>query len=146
MQYKDTMPPGVSFGTDGARETTSIGSEGAELLSALFRDAPDDQLLEFQIIAQGGAVLEQQYHQIGELRTNGFDTAIPTNYDGRANVYYGVCPRIRRRGTRDDVELATAVWFDEITRAAPELPPFSWLVETSIGKVQGGYFLKEPSS
>ncbi len=43
------------------------------------------------------------------------------------------------------MELATAVWFDEITRAAPELPPFSWLVETSIGKVQGGYFLKEPS-
>ena len=144
MQTNDTTTPGAPFGPsegNNSEATSDIRNEGAELLSALFRDAPDDQLLEFQIIAQGGAVLEQQYHQIGELRTNGFDTAIPTNYDGRANVYYGVCPRIRRRGTRDDVELATAVSFEEITRAAPELPPFSWLVESCIGKVQGGYFL-----
>jgi hypothetical protein len=51
-----------------------------------------------------------------------------------------------RKGTAAAVGQSVAVWFDEITVPPPDLPPFSWLVETSIGKVQGGYFLKEASS
>ena len=31
--------------------------------------------------------------------------------------------------------LQKIIWVGEITKPAPDLPPFSWLVETSIGKV-----------
>ena len=72
--------------------------------------------------------------------------ALPFRLDGKTNIYYGICPRIRREGTADAVGEAVAVWFDEITLPPPDLPPFSWLVETSVGKVQGGYFLKEAAS
>ncbi len=47
MQTNDTTTPGAPFGPSEGnnREATSdIRNEGAELLSALFRDAPDDQL------------------------------------------------------------------------------------------------------
>ena len=103
-------------------QASSSYTQAVNFLGALFRDAPDNQFLEYRIFRKGGAVV-QQYHQLGELKKNGFGSTLPLQYDGRANVYYGVCPRLRRRGTRDDVGLATAVWFDEITRAAPDLPP-----------------------
>ena len=76
----------------------------------------------------------------------GMVAALPFHLDGKANIYYGICPRVRQQGTADAVGEAVGVWFDEITRPPPDLPRFSWLVETSIGKVQGGYFLKEASS
>ena len=123
-----------------------IRSPGADLLAALFRDAPDEQFLHFRIIAPGGPVLKQMYLFIGELNPNGFDAGLPRQYDGQANVYYGVATRTRREGTGAAVGVATCIWFDEFTRPAPDLPQFSWLVETSPGKVQGGFFLKEPTT
>ena len=120
-------------------------SQAVPFLNALLHQANPSHFLELRTITPEGRVA-QYYHLVGHLLDGGMAAALPLRLDGEANIYYGVCPRTRRRGTRDDVESATAVWFDEITRAAPDLPPFSWLLETSIGKVQGGYFLKEPSA
>ena len=86
------------------------------------------------------------------LRQKGFEVAIPGYLDGQVNIYYGVAPRYERRQADsgsdrgDAVNLATTLWLDEITCSAPDLPPFSWMVETSVGKVQAGYLLKEPTA
>jgi len=128
---------------DNTPNASAVYTQAADFLAALFRDAPDDQLLEFRIIGTGGPV--QKYHQIGELKANGFGAALPTHYDGRANVYFGVATRTRREGTADAVGAATAIWFDEWTRPA-DLLPMSWILETSPNKVQGGYLLKEATN
>lgn len=118
--------------------------EAADFLESLLRPATPDSYLEIRPM-QGGDVIGRAWHRVGDLRSNGFETALPLHLDGKASVYYGVCPRVRRGGTGEDVSQAVAVWFDEITRPAPDLPPFSWMLETSPGKVQGGYFLKDAS-
>jgi hypothetical protein len=89
--------------------------------------------------------ITQHYHRVGDLFDKGMATALPLHLDGQANIYYGVCPRTREEGKASAVEIATAIWFDEIRKPAPDLPPFSWMVQTSTGKVQGGYFLKQPT-
>ena len=81
------------------------------------------------------------FHSIGGLQKNGFGTVLPIKSDGLMNVYYGVAPRITRRGQGKDVTVVGAIWFDEFTRLAPTLLPLSFMVETSPGKVQGGYLL-----
>ena len=129
---------------DNTPKASSVYTQAADLLAALFRNAPDAQLLGLRIITRDGPVVDQQYHRIGGLKANGFDTAIPTHYDGGANLYLGVVTRTRREGTGDAAGAAPAIWFDEFTRPAPDLPPLSWIVETPPGKHQGGYFLAEP--
>ncbi len=95
--------------------------------------------------------LGQELTQVGGGVTEAQD-ALPGHVDGRENVYYGVAPRYEPRQAETDtdrgdaVNLATSLWLDEITRPAPDLPPFSWMVETSMGKVQAGYFLEEPTA
>ncbi len=70
----------------------------------------------------------------------------------RGGAASGVAPRYESRHAETDtdrsdaVNLATSLWLDEITRPAPDLPPFSWMIETSVGKVQAGYFLEEPTA
>ena len=120
--------------------------QAVPFLEALLAHANPDYFLEIRAFTpQEGPY--QFYHRIGNLLTKGMVSALPFHLDGKVNIYYGVCPRARQQGTGDAVGEAVAVWFDEITKPPPaELPPFSWLVETSIGKVQGGYFLKEPTS
>ena len=108
----------------------------ADFLEALLRPATPDSYLEIRPM-RGGEVVERQWHRVGDLRQYGFSRALPVHLDGRANAYYAVCPRVQRGGTGADVSQAVAVWFDEITRPAPDLPAPSWLVETSPAKVQG---------
>lgn len=50
--------------------TRQLQSQGAELLAALFRDAPDNQFLHFRIIAPGGPVREQIYHLLADAGTD----------------------------------------------------------------------------
>lgn len=120
-------------------------AQAVPFLEALLAKANPSYFLEIRVISPRGGV-HQYYHPIRNLFANGMVSALPFPWDGEANVYYGVCPRIRPAGKADAVGQAVAVWFDEITIPPPELPPFSWLVETSVGKVQGGYFLKEATS
>ena len=120
-------------------------AQAVPFLEALLAKANPSYFLEIRVISPRGRV-HQYYHPIRDLFANGMVSALPFPWDGEANVYYGVCPRIRPAGKADAVGQAVAVWFDEITIPPPELPPFSWLVETSVGKVQGGYFLKEATS
>jgi hypothetical protein len=125
--------------------------QAAPLLEALLTGVPGDQFLEIRTIAKGGAS-QKNFYPIDSLRKQGIASALPLYLDGRENVYYGVAPRYEKREAKaahdrgDAVNRAAAVWFDEITKAPPALPPFSWLVETSIGKVQGGYFLTAPTA
>ena len=125
--------------------------EAAKLLTALMEGVLGTQYLEIRTIKKGGGA-KKKFHALSQLRKHGFDTALPRGLDGKQNIYYGVAPRYEAlkavldsdRG--DAVDLATSIWFDEITRPAPDLPPLSWMVETSIGKVQGGYLLDAPTS
>ena len=125
---------------------TSPYAEAAEFLEALFHGAPDDHYLELRPITPRGASkkeVSRSYHTIRDLKDGTNILASSIALDGKMNNYYGVAPRKRKGGTADDVGVAGAIWFDEITRPAPDLPPFSWVVETSPGKVQGGYFLTD---
>lgn len=89
---------------------------------------------------------------MARLRRSGFAASLPGHLDGKQNSYYGVSPRYESRKAESDadrgdaVNLATCVWLDEITRPAPDLPPFSWILQTSLGKIQAGYFLKETTT
>jgi hypothetical protein len=93
----------------------------------------------------GGEPIDRAWHRVGDLRNRGFENALPLHLDGKVNIYYGICPRIGKGGTAEDVSQATSIWLDEITKPAPDLPPFSCIIETSPGKVQGLYFLKDAS-
>ena len=98
------------------------------------------------------SVGKKNFFKLSQLRQRGFQTALPGHLDGKENVYYGAAPRFepRQAGSEADrgdaVNLATSLWLDEITLPPPDLPPFSWMVETSLGKVQAGYLLKEPTA
>jgi hypothetical protein len=124
--------------------------QAVPFLEAMLQGVQDHQFLEIRTIAKGGGSCKK-FFQIHTLREQGIAFSLPLYLDGRENVYYGVSPSYEQRVTRtnedrgDAVNLATAVWFDEITQAPPNLPPFSWMVETSFNKVQGGYFLTTPT-
>lgn len=139
------MPFGPAYGNDrGANSDIRI--DGADLFTALSRDAPDEHYLHIRVIAPGGSVIDQQYHIIGELKANGFEIALPAKYDGQANVYYGVATRTRKEGTGAAAGSVGVIYCDEITKSAPDIPPFSYMVETSAGKVQAYYLLDVPTT
>jgi len=71
---------------------------------------------------------------------------LPTKYDGQANVYYGVATRTRKEGTGAAAGSVGVIYCDEITKSAPDIPPFSYMVETSAGKVQAYYLLDVPAT
>ena len=119
--------------------------QAVPFLEALLAQANPSHYLEIRAITPQGKV-SQYYHLIRDLFDKGMASALPCHLDGKANIYYGVCPRTRQEGTARAVEIATAAWFDEIKKVPPpDLPPFSWMVQTSTGQVQGGYFLKQPT-
>lgn len=124
--------------------TTPVEAQGAPFLEALLRPATPDSYLEIRPLPDERN-RHRSWHRVRDLRNTGFEAVLPFHLDGKSNIYYGVCPRVRQGGTGADVSQATAIWFDEISRPPPDLPGFSWMVETSPGKVQGGYFLKESS-
>lgn len=104
--------------------------EAAEFLEALFDGVPDSEYLEIRTLKSGGGG-KKRFYDLASLRQQGFDAALPGRLDGKENVYYGAAPRFepRQAGSETDrgdaVNLATSLWLDEITRPAPDLPPFS---------------------
>ena len=71
-------------------------------LEALLSKANPNHFLEIRAIPRQGRTY-QYYHQIRNLSAKGMAQALPFNLDGKANIYYGVCPRVRRGGTADAV-------------------------------------------
>jgi hypothetical protein len=129
-----------------------ILADAVPFLEALLAGVPDNQYLEIRTMGKAGGA-QKKFYLIGDLRSRGMDTALPRYLDGRQHVYYGAAPRYEKREAKDDddhgdaVNLVAAVWFDEITiETPPDLPIFSWMVQTSLGKVQGGYLLSEPTA
>ena len=124
--------------------------EAVKFLGALLEGIPGSQYLEIRTLKKGGAA-KKNFYRLSQLRQRGFETALPGYLDGEQNIYYGVAPRYERREAEsvtdhgDAVNLATSLWLDEITLPAQDLPPFSWMVETGVAKVQAGYFLEEPT-
>ena len=122
-----------------------------KFLEALLEGVPETQYLEIRTLSKRSGA-KKKFYRLSRLRQDGIEVALPGHLDGQTNVYYGVAPRYEPRKAEsnadrgDAVNLATSLWLDEITRAAPDLPPFSWMVETSLGKVQAGYLLKEPTT
>ena len=137
-----------------AKTQTKYGAtsypETIKFLDALLDGVPDTEYLEIRTFKKGGGG-RKEFHNLAKLRQQGFEPAIPARLDGETNIYYGVAPRYEpwKAGSDTDrgdaVNMASSLWLDEITRPAPDLPPFSWMVETSVGKVQAGYFLTEPT-
>ena len=125
--------------------------EAIKFLDALMEGVPEDQHLEIRTLKKGGGG-RKEFYSLADLRQQGFATALPGHLDGKENVYYGAAPRYEPRKADSDtdrgdaVSMATCVWLDEITCPAPDLPRFSWMVETSVGKVQAGYLLEEPTA
>src|SRR5919106_3862545 len=107
-----------------ASTQSSTKVEAAQFLEALLRPATPDSFLERRPMV-GGETVGRAWYRVGDLRQHGFETALLLHLDGKANAYYGVCPRIGRGGTAADVSQATAIWFDEIKKPAPDIPPFS---------------------
>ena len=133
----------MTSSTIRAHDSTSPYEEASKFIEALLENTPGDQFLEIRTIAPGGKP-SQRWHEVSDLRELGFSTALPIAADGKTNIYYGAAVRSRKGGKGPDVGASGAVWFDEIYQATPaDTLPFSGMVETSPGKVQGGYFLTE---
>ena len=94
-------------------------ADAIRFLAALFDQAPGDHFLDIRQINREGKVTKN-FHSFELLQTDGFGKALPIKSDGLCNVYYGVAPRITRRGKARDVRVAGAVWFDEITRVCAD--------------------------
>ncbi|MDA1129675.1 MAG: hypothetical protein O2913_13425, partial [Chloroflexi bacterium] len=126
--------------------------EAIKFLDTLLDGVPDTEYLEIRTLMKGRGGGKKEFYSLADLREQGYEAALPEHLDGIENIYYGVAPRYEPRNAEsatdrgDAVDLATTLWLDEITRPAPDLPPFSWMVETSVGKVQAGYLLKEPTA
>ena len=133
------------------RSAASSYPEAVEFPDALLEGIPETQYLEIRTIKKGGDARKNIY-SLSRLRQHGIDVALPGYLDGTENIYYAVAPRYEPREAvsgadrGDAVNMVTSLWLDEITLPARDLPPFSWMVETSIGKVQAGYLLKEPTA
>ena len=93
-----------------------------------------------------------EFFSLADLRQQGFEAALPGHLDGEENIYYGVPPRSEPRLAESGTDCGAAVsqadtlWLDEITCPAPDLPPVSWMVEASVGKVPAGYLPKETTA
>ena len=130
---------------------TASYPEAVELLEALLEGVPETQYLEIRTLKKGGGG-KKNFFKLSRLRQEGIEAALPGYLDGLASIYYGVAPRHEARqgqsGTDrgDAVNLATTLWLDEITLPPPDLPPFSWMVETSVGKYQAGFLLQEATA
>ena len=79
----------------------SLG-QAVPFLEALLQRANPNYFLEIRTIPRLGRPL-QRYHKIQDLFQTGMALALPVALDGRANVYYGVCPRSKRSGKADAV-------------------------------------------
>ena len=109
--------------------------EAKRLLSALLEGAPEEQFQEFRGVPPDRGGVEQVFIPTQQFR--GDDAFLPIAWDGRLNAYYSLAPRAQRAGRAENVQVAGAVWNDEITKAPPDgIPPASITVETSVGKVQ----------
>jgi hypothetical protein len=102
--------------------------DAVPFLEALLTGVPGNQFLELRTIAKGGAS-RKRFYLIDSLREQGIASSLPLHLDGKENIYYGVAPRYEKLEAKTDedrgdaVNLATAIWFDEITKAPPDLPP-----------------------
>ena len=81
----------------------------SDFLSAWFSGCPRDQLLELRALRVPDGVPSQEFFAmdaIGELLGRAF-SLVETH-----NCYFGVCPRVRPRGTKADVTHAPGLWTD----------------------------------
>ena len=119
--------------------TLRSSSIATKLVRALFQLGCDGAFVEIRIIFPSGPVL-QRFHQISHLNLQELE-----RFDGGADVYYGVVPRLEPRGTADACGAAPAVWAD-FDNGAPSgllLSP-SIVVETSPGRYQALWLVREP--
>ena len=118
-----------------------------ELLQTLFMHAPADQYLEVRAIPPNGGKAQQYFFRVGDLRNQHWQQVVPLQLIGNFNIHFGVCPRVRLRGRKEDVSRSDCLWAD-IDRSSPVpwpeiVPSPSAIVETSPGKNQVYWFLSE---
>ncbi len=94
------------------RDARPLGMDPADhpasrLLRALFGTAPPELYLEVRPLPTGLISPELRFLRLRQLQRRGFDQALPLRLDGRANVYFGVCPRRELGGKTINVALAT---------------------------------------
>jgi hypothetical protein len=111
-------------------------------LGAWFAACPPDQLIELRAIRPGDHSIRQDFFTldaVGDLYAGACE--LVEEFD----VYFGVCPRIRPQGRKEDVSDAPGLWADldfkrfadgeaGALRKLAEFPlPPSWLVATGGG-------------
>lgn len=89
----------------------------SEFLSAWFAACPRDHFLELRALPVNGGRPYQEFFGMdaaGELIARAFSIV------EMHNCYFGVCPRIRPRGTKDDVTLSPGFFCDLDFKRFPE--------------------------
>ena len=131
--YRDTESPRLDRYLDAAY-----------LTGALLQGAADDAFVEVRSISANGRVV-QEFHRVEVLRRRRWAVPDLGRQDGRANVYYGVIPRVRQRGGGADCGPALAVWADYDHGIPTSLPlEPSIVVQSSPGKHQALWLLEKP--
>lgn len=128
----------MPYSTNAASQISPEYIQAASLLEALFSEAPDDEFLEMRFLPGGGS----RYHRLDDVRAN-WEATLPVNRDGKLHIYYGINPRVRRRGRQRDVEVCIACQADEIRHPFPDgFPAFNARIQTSPAKYQLLWFLR----
>jgi hypothetical protein len=124
-----------------SRRDVDTLEEPLMLAKVLLESAAAAAYFEVRIILSEGPVV-QRFFPVTIVRGTSAWVHELEQFDGEANVYYGVVPRNEQRGTSDGCGPAPAVWadFDDGAPAAIPVAP-SLVVKTSPGKYQALWLL-----
>lgn len=122
------------------------GAAAMLMAATLAGNAPDGHLLEVRY-GKRGEGMRQRFVQVGDYRAA---AAFGMAAAGSGDAYISALPRLRRSGTRDDVEATWVLWTDVdhedgVERAARFEPAPSIIIETgSAGHALAIWQLDEP--
>jgi hypothetical protein len=114
-------------------------------LAAIAGNEPDTSFLEIRCLRRDGTPGPREFIPVRELHR-----AVEIVLGLRdVNTYVGACPRVRERGTAQDVERSWTLWGDldspEAVEALPRFTPCpSIVVRTSPGRLQALWPLRRP--
>ena len=104
-------------------------AEASRYLQVLYGNSPNDLFLEVRSVPTGLIPKTLRFFRLRQLQRRGFEHAVPTHLDGRANIYVSVLPRSNgESGRNEDVDRFDRLWIDW---DEPNEPP-KWPVAPSV--------------
>ncbi len=122
-------------------------SDATLYLQTLFERSPHDLFLEIRPVPTGLLKPDERFFRLRQLQRAGFDQAVPVQLDGKADIYFGIVPRIESgHGGDANTNHFDRVWADydcDQPVCWPMAPSVEWASspETNPEKRQAVWYL-----